>query len=516
MSAASGGEGISNPSVVNKPIPDQLSSKLAWASNGASGGSLNCRSFDQIIEEEKKTRNIIEIHLSKLPTSDDQIIKNLTFDELGELLFDELKINPSDCVSLDYNTGRYDTKHVQLKPNVTADQFITPIPIRFKGHEVTVKKQLNNITRVTFRNVPLNVPNEEIIHLCKSYGQPVDYIVHREILNNDRNRGMKGSTRFVDIELNKGSSMMNYYWLEGPLPGDQGRRILVLHNGQVAQCAHCLRRAGTGGCPAGGNGKACNLLMTPRAKMSQYIQSLRSQVGYVSLKTMHMEKMAKNFPSLPGFDSDIPSSMDEDNNIEDVVPINPIEEKDKKITALEKQLEKLESKEAELASLKEAFDLKSVELEKIKINNRTSLKKLSFTKKATEERILSSIANPEGFVTDPLLIGVYSATLDEDEIKIDTENEDDENRSRKHTFLKSMENKIDFSNQVQKERFGVIKNQIIDKVKATKQSRARSRSGSLTGRSLSQSQKRDTDSVKEVTGKSPVRQKISGIPKPAV
>ena len=231
-----------------------------------------------------------------------------------------------------------------------------------------------------------------------------------------------------------------------------------------------------------------------------------------------MEKMAKNFPSLPGFDSDIPSSMDEDNIIEDVVPINPIEEKDKKITALEKQLEKLESKEAELASLKEAFDLKSGELEKMKISNKTSLKKLSFTKKATEERILSSIANPEGFVTDPLLIGVYSATLDEDEIKIDIENEADENRSRKHTFLKSMENKIDFSNQVQKERFGVIKNQIIDKVKATKQSRARSRSGSLTGRSLSQSQKRDlsTDSVKEVTGKSPVRQKISGIPKPSV
>ena len=88
-----------------------------------------------------------------------------------------------------------------------------------------------------------------------------------------------------------------------------------------------------------------------------------------------MEKMAKNFPSLPGFDSDIPSSMDDDNNIEDVVPINPIEEKDKKITALEKQLEKLESKEAELASLKEAFDLKSVELEKIKISNKRDVRK---------------------------------------------------------------------------------------------------------------------------------------------
>ena len=69
MSAASGGEGISNPSVVNKPIPDQLSSKLAWASNGASGGNINCRSFDQIIEEESPE----ERHLTLLTDIENNI-----------------------------------------------------------------------------------------------------------------------------------------------------------------------------------------------------------------------------------------------------------------------------------------------------------------------------------------------------------------------------------------------------------------------------------------------------------
>ena len=59
------------------------------------------------------------------------------------------------------------------------------------------------------------------------------------------------------MEMKKGASMMNYYWLEGPLSGDQGRRVLVLHNGQMSQCSHCLRKSGKGGCPAGGNGKAC-------------------------------------------------------------------------------------------------------------------------------------------------------------------------------------------------------------------------------------------------------------------
>ena len=141
---------------------------------------------------------------------------------------------------------------------------------------------------------------------------------------------MRGSTRYVDVELSKGSSMMNYYWLEGPLSGDQGRRVLVLHNGQTSQCSHCLKKAGPGGCPAGGNGRACNTMGTPRAKMLNYMLSLKAQLGYVSLKTKHMERQARHFPSLPGFDTDISSSMDENGDEEslDIVAINPIEEKE--------------------------------------------------------------------------------------------------------------------------------------------------------------------------------------------
>ena len=114
---------------------------------------------------------------------------------------------------------------------------MTPQPINFKDHLISVTKQLANVTRVTFKNVPLNVPDEEIIHLCKVYGNPIDSKVTYETLHNDRNKGMKGSTRSVDIELNKGASFMNYYWLEGPLKGDKGRRVLVLYNGQTTQCS---------------------------------------------------------------------------------------------------------------------------------------------------------------------------------------------------------------------------------------------------------------------------------------
>ena len=62
-------------------------------------------------------------------------------------------------------------------------------------------------------------------------------------------------------------------------------------------------------------------------------------------------------------------------------------------------------------------------------------------------------------------------------------------QSRKDVFLKDIEDKIDPKNAEYNERFLTIKNQILEKVKATKVSRERSKSGSRTGRT--ESKKRD-------------------------
>ena len=207
---------------------------------------------------------------------------------------------------------------------------------------------------------------------------------------------MQGSTRFVDMQFNQGMNMMNYYWMEGPLSGDQGKRVLVLHNGHIPQCSHCLRRAGNGGCPAGSNGKACNLLKTPRAKMAQYMQSLREKIGYVSLKTRFLELQAKNFPSLQGFDTDIVNNVEEhDIECTDILPENPIEVKDRHIANLEKEIEVLKATQDEIDSLKKA-------LAQSKLDLSTTQKKISFTQKATENRILECISDPTGFQRDPL------------------------------------------------------------------------------------------------------------------
>ena len=79
---------------------------------------------------------------------------------------------------------------------------------------------------------------------------------------------------------------------------------------------------------------------------------------------------------------------------------------------------------------------------------------------------------------------MYSATLNEEEIDDKDENTKEEqaegDRSRKDNFLKSMEEKIDLKNPEHKERYLQVKNKILEKVKATKVSRSRSRSNSLS------------------------------------
>ena len=67
------------------------------------------------------------------------------------------------------------------------------------------------------------------------------HTLHPENIVNDKWGVLQGSTRFVDMEMSPGARFMNYYWMEGPLSGDRGCRITVLHSGQERQCSNCLR-----------------------------------------------------------------------------------------------------------------------------------------------------------------------------------------------------------------------------------------------------------------------------------
>ena len=100
--------------------------------------------------------------------------KKLTYEYIGDLLIDVLKIKPDDCISFNFNTGRYDQREIKFRPGIDTSQFLRIEPITFMDDTVTVRKQRQNIIRVTFKNVPLNVPVEEILALCAAYGKSVD------------------------------------------------------------------------------------------------------------------------------------------------------------------------------------------------------------------------------------------------------------------------------------------------------------------------------------------------------
>ena len=68
------------------------------------------------------------------------------------------------------------------EPGVDTARYTTSEPYNFKDHEFIVKKMLNDVIRVTFKNVPMYVSDEEILHLCGVYGTVLEDKVYWEQL----------------------------------------------------------------------------------------------------------------------------------------------------------------------------------------------------------------------------------------------------------------------------------------------------------------------------------------------
>ena len=216
------------------------------------------------------------------------------------------------------------------------------------------------------------------------------------------------------------------------------------------------------------------------------MQSLRDKVGYVSMKIKYAEKQAQMFPSMLGLPGEKSSeqelqglwSMEEGEHTTEeggfTAILTPIEEKDKIILEQTTKIQLLLEKQGNMPSMQE-------DLEKIKTENNLLKKKLSFTRRATEQKILDNITNEEFYREDPHLVCVLSATLNEEEFEFV---EDDPNikeespaspklvhRSRKDKFLSSIEDKVDQNDSVTQERLSHFKNQVLDRIKSRKNRR---------------------------------------------
>ena len=218
------------------------------------------------------------------------------------------------------------------------NKYITKELISYKNHLIDVRSMSGSITRVTFKNVPFNIPDEEIINLCECYGEPINNQVSYEKASSNT-RGVAGSVRYVEMNMVPGKQFENYYWMEGPLESDRGCRITVLHTGQVQQCSHCLRRADS--CPGGGVGKICEKKGTAKGLISDYMKHLKLHHNYTSLK---MKYQQEEYPMLSGarkIDDGFGHMVE--NEVEEIVHAgseqgDELAQKDARIADLESQL----------------------------------------------------------------------------------------------------------------------------------------------------------------------------------
>ena len=302
------------------PGPDQRSgtgttqvtteaNAVAPAQAGGSRASVPFRqkcekkSFEELKNESKNNRNILEMYIQK-PESTDTTTEApettlLSYDNFADFIYEELKIKHEDCTGFNYSLSNYANKEVGFKPHVDISPYLGKHS--YQGHTIITKRQSCKAVNVTFKNVPLIVPDHELMNIVETYGTPVDSVVHYQNPKNSKAKGIINlNTRYIEMQPGE-KKMPNFFWLEGPLKRDAAVRITATYPGQEPQCYNCLNPQNM--CPGLGKGKICVSKGTPRTKVEIYIKSIEVNQGFKTLK----EKHQREFPEL-GQNSELASS----------------------------------------------------------------------------------------------------------------------------------------------------------------------------------------------------------------
>ena len=80
---------------------------------------------------------------------------------------------------------------------------------------------------MTFRNVSPEVPDEEICSFYREIEGRVERIYLDIPTMGQGKIKIPSNARTVNIKLNNGMKFKNFYWLGGPLPEDNCRRVSV-------------------------------------------------------------------------------------------------------------------------------------------------------------------------------------------------------------------------------------------------------------------------------------------------
>ena len=114
--------------------------------------------------------------------------------------------------------------------------------------------------------------------------------------------------------------------------------------------------------------------------------------------------------------------------------------------------------------LRETLTKVKAENNHIKKTSKQLTQKLNLTRKTSELKLAEIISTGVTMESDsPHLVTALSATLCEDDFELDVEN--DQIKPKNEAFLRNIEQNCDLTDAGQKERFGQVRNQVLDRFK---------------------------------------------------
>ena len=213
----------------------------------------------------------------------------------GNVIFEVLGFQPDDVSGVHFRSDGPLSSEVELAQEVEIN--------KYAGMEKTHNNVVFKVSKIeegedviTFRDVPLSIPDCELIHIVKAYGgQMSKEEVHYKKETITTSGGIevtlaKSSTRFIYATLPPNKPMRSFYWLHGLGPGDSARRIQVIAKNQDGrQCGSCLRTARDpfNHCRFAAKTSACKKYAPEdRMALADYLRLLQQTDNYVSLRNV--------------------------------------------------------------------------------------------------------------------------------------------------------------------------------------------------------------------------------------
>merc|ERR1712052_60404 len=311
-------EGPRSPSKRGISSPFSYATAVANRSKVPFTGSVECDQYRALAAKARESPRILSIKPQKPSASNQEAEKPLSQVGWGELLFNSCGINPGDIRGVDFAAGGALNCEVKLTDNADISRYVG-VSGSFKNYSYNTLGPAEAEGLVTFKGVPLEVPDIEIIWLLKSYGyKPSPEGVRHSpasVTSLDKEvscKALESTTRSIRATPPTGRRLRGFYFWAGLQEADKPRRVSVDHKGRgPRQCPHCLKTAfETFPCPYNAKGSACKRHGATRTSLAQYNKILREQDGYQTLRQLMFSSPALDDQE-PEQESDLPPAQPE-------------------------------------------------------------------------------------------------------------------------------------------------------------------------------------------------------------